>query len=46
MAYKLCKQLISLGRTDGMQDKLDAYLAADRITAEQYGELMALLGDK
>lgn len=43
MAYKLCKQLIALGRTAGMDDKLDAYLAADRITVEEYEELTRLL---
>lgn len=46
MTYKLCKQLIALGRTKGLQDKLDAYLAADRITSKQYKELVSLLGSK
>lgn len=43
MTYKLCKKLIALGRTEGLQEKLDVYLAADRITAEQYQELVELL---
>ena len=41
--YNLCKTLISRGRTDGLKDKMDAYLAADRLTTEEYTELMALL---
>lgn len=43
MVYKLCKRLIALGRTEGLAEKLDVYLAADRITAAEYEELMALL---
>ena len=45
MAYNLMKRIISRGgydRTETM-DKLDAFLAADRITAEQYKELMAMM---
>lgn len=46
MTYKLCKKLIALGRTDGLKEKIDVYLAADRITVEEYEELMALLNEK
>ena len=35
--YELCKQLLSRGKLT--IEKLDVYLAADRITPEQYGEL-------
>lgn len=41
--YNLCKLLIDRGRTDGLQDKLDVYLANDRLTTEEYSELAALL---
>ena len=34
--YNLCKMLIDRGRTDGLQDKMDVYLAADRLTPEEY----------
>lgn len=44
--YKLCKKLIALGRTEGLKDKLDVYLAADRITAEEYEELMGMLTEE
>lgn len=37
--YGLCLALIGRGRTDGLLDKMDAYLAADRLTAEEYGQL-------
>ncbi len=30
--YNLCKLLIDRGRTEGLQEKMDVYLAADRLT--------------
>ncbi len=41
--YNLCKLLIDRGRTDGLQDKMDVYLAADRLTPEEYQELAGCL---
>lgn len=41
--YNLCKMLIDRGRTDGLQDKMDVYLVADRLTPEEYQELAAQL---
>ena len=41
--YNLCKLLIDRGRTDGLQDKMDVYLAADRLTPGEYQELAGLL---
>jgi hypothetical protein len=45
MSYtaRLCESLILKGRTNNMQNKLDAYLAADRITTEEYDYLVELL---
>lgn len=45
MSYtaRLCESLILKGRTANMQNKLDAYLAADRITVEEYDYLIELL---
>lgn len=45
MAYKLMKRIITRGGydRDEVTNKLDAFLAADRITAEQYKELMAMM---
>ena len=41
--FNLCKLLIEKGRTDGLQDKMDVYLAVDRLTTEEYTELTAML---
>ena len=41
--FNLCKLLINKGRTTDLQDKMDAYLAADRLTTEEYNELVALM---
>lgn len=41
--FNLCKLLIQKGRTNGLQDKMDVYLAADRLTTEEYSELTAML---
>lgn len=41
--FNLCKALIQRGRTDGLIEKMDAYLAADRLTVEEYNELLAML---
>jgi len=45
MSYtaRLCESLILKGRINNMQNKLDAYLAADRITTEEYDYLVELL---
>lgn len=45
MAYKLMKRIITRGGydRDEVMNKLDAFLAADRVTAEQYKELMAMM---
>lgn len=52
MAYNLMKRIISNAKKDGtleekkegIMDKLDAFLAADRITPEQYKELVDMMG--
>lgn len=44
--YDLCKLLIARGRTDGLIDKMDAYLANDRLTVEEYNSLTAMLEGK
>lgn len=41
--HNLCKLLIAHGRTDGLIDKMDAYLANDRLTVEEYNSLTAML---
>lgn len=52
MAYNLMKRIITAAKKDGtleekragIMDKLDAFLAADRLTADQYKELVELMG--
>lgn len=48
MAYKLMKRIIERGGYDRAAtiDKLDAFLAADRLTAEEYKELLAMMGNE
>lgn len=41
--YNLCKLLIDRGRTEGLQEKMDVYLAADRLTPEEYSALSKML---
>lgn len=41
--YNLCRALIQRGRTVGLIEKMDAFLAADRLTVTEYNELLAML---
>ena len=41
--FNLCKKLIEKGRTEGLLEKMDVYLACDRLTVEEYQELVAML---
>lgn len=43
MLYRTLKRMIERGNTEGMIDKLDVFFAADKITREQYDELVAML---
>ena len=43
MLYRTLKRMIERGNTDGMAEKLDIFLAADKITVEEYEELAAML---
>ncbi len=48
MAYKVIKRVITRGgyNKNDIMDKLDAYLAADRITVAQYKELVELVNSQ
>ena len=41
--YNLCKKLIALGKTEGLQKKIDVYYANDRLSDEEYTELCEML---
>lgn len=43
MIYQICKKLIQLNKTEGLADKIDVYYLAERLTREQYEELIGLL---
>ena len=42
MLYRTLKRMIERGQTGGMEEKLDLFLAADKLTIGQYEELAAL----
>ena len=48
MTYRNCKKLIEAGRYefDDMMNKLDVFLLGNRITQEQYTELVGLMDSK
>ena len=41
--YEMCKKLINAGLVTNLQAKLNAFLAADQLTADEYGALVAML---
>ena len=43
MIYRTLKRMIERGNTEGMSEKLDVFYAADKLTQEQYNELMGML---
>ena len=45
VVFNLCKKLIEKGKTEGLQEKLDVYLACDRLTPEEYSELSKMLAE-
>jgi hypothetical protein len=43
MLYRTLKRMIERGNTEGMVEKLDVFYAADKLTREQYDELVGVL---
>lgn len=43
MLYRTLKRMIERGNIDGMAEKLDIFFAANKITDEQYAELVGML---
>ena len=41
--YRTLKRMIERGQTDGMEDKLDIFYAAGKLTETQYTELIGML---
>lgn len=44
MLYRTLKRMIERGQTDGIIEKLDIFYAADKLTKEEYVELIGMLG--
>lgn len=43
MLYRTLKRMIERGQTSGMEEKLDIFFAANKLTEEQYTELSDML---
>lgn len=43
MLYRTLKRMIERGQIEGMEEKLDIFLASSKITAEEYTELIGML---
>lgn len=43
MLYRTLKRMIERGQTDGMEDKLDIFFAAGKLTEEEYNTLIGML---
>lgn len=43
MLYRTIKRLITLGQTDGLEEKIDIFFATGKLTETEYNELMAML---
>ena len=46
MLFRTLKRMIERNNTDGIEEKIDIFFAADKLTVEEYNELMILLNDK
>lgn len=43
MLYRTLKRMIERGQTDGLEEKIDIFYAAGKLTETEYNELIALL---
>ena len=43
MLYRMLKRLIELGKNEGLEERIDVFFAAGKITEDQYNELIELL---
>lgn len=46
MLYRTLKRMIERGQTDGMEEKLDVFYAASKLTEAEYTELVGMLPGK
>lgn len=43
MLYKVLKRMIERGITENITEKLDVFYAADKLTKEEYSELISMI---
>lgn len=43
MLYRTLKRLINLGKTEGLEERIDVFFAAGKLTVDQYNELIEAL---
>ena len=46
MLYRTLKRMIELGQTTGIEEKLDIFFAAGKLTEEEYNTLVGMLHPK
>lgn len=46
MLYRTIKRLIELGKTDGLEEKIDIFFAAGKLSEAEYYELVDMLNGK
>lgn len=43
MLYRMLKRLIELGKIEGLEERIDVFFAAGKITEDQHNELIEML---
>ena len=43
MLYRTIKRMIERGQTEGLESKIDIFFAANKLTEDEYTELIGLL---
>lgn len=43
MLYRVLKRLIELGKTEGLEERIDVFFATGKLTEDQYNELIGSL---
>ena len=43
MLYRVLKRMIGRGQIEGLEEKIDLFYATNKLTKEEYQELIALL---
>lgn len=44
MLYRTLKRLVEKGQTEGLEEKIDIFFAAGKLTQAEYTELIEMLG--